>query len=201
MKNLSEKAKQDYILVCKALETNDQTAYASLMARYRDSIYHTMYKMVHNRDDADDLTMEAFAKAFKKLDTYVPNYAFSTWLFKIATNNGIDFIRKKRIKMLSIDSPIGKDSGQDFSNNIKSNALGPEEVYIRRQRKKIMLELLNKLSDKYRIIIELRYFKEFSYQEIAEELSLPLGTVKAQLFRAKDLLYDVLKNSEVGENK
>jgi RNA polymerase sigma-70 factor (ECF subfamily) len=99
--------------------------------------------------------------------------------------------------MLSIDDPLSEDGGmQDYSNNLKSNALDPEERYIRQQRKKIMRDLLAKLSDKYKKMIELRFFEELSYQEIADELGLPIGTVKAQLFRAKDLLYDILKNSK-----
>ena len=196
--NLSERATEDFELVCSAVDVNDQLAYAELMSRYRDSIYHTMFKMVHNHDDAEDLTIEAFGKAFRKLHTYTPNYAFSTWLFKIATNNGIDFLRKKRLKLLSIDDPLEKEGEQDFSNNLKSTALDPEERYIRQQRKLIMRDLLSKLSDKYRIMIELRFFEELSYQEIAEQLNLPIGTVKAQLFRAKELLYDVLKKSKAG---
>ncbi len=195
-KNLSERALEDYELVCKAVDDNNQLAYAELMDRYRDSIYHTMFKMVHNRDDAEDLTIEAFGKAFRKLNTYTPSYAFSTWLFKIATNNGIDFLRKKRLKLLSIDDSLEKDGEQDFSNNLKSTALDPEERYIRQQRKQIMRTLLNKLSSKYRVMIELRFFDELSYQEIADDLNLPIGTVKAQLFRAKELLYDILKKSE-----
>lgn len=195
-KNLSDRALEDYELVCKAVDDNNQLAYAELLDRYRDSIYHTMFKMVHNHDDAEDLTIEAFGKAFRKLYTYTPNFAFSTWLFKIATNNGIDFLRKKRLKMLSIDDPLEKNGEQDFSNNLKSSTLDPEERYIRQQRKHIMRTLLNKLTDKYRIMIELRFFAELSYQEIADELKLPIGTVKAQLFRAKELLYDVLNKND-----
>ena len=116
------------------------------------------------------------------------------------TNNGIDFLRKKRLKLLSIDDTLEKDGAQDFSNNLKSTALDPEERYIRQQRKLIMRDLLNKLSDKYRVMIELRFFEELSYQEISEQLSLPIGTVKAQLFRAKELLYDVLSKSKAGNS-
>jgi len=199
MKNLSDRALEDYELVRKAIDESDQLAYAELMERYQQSIYHTMYKMVHNRDDAEDLTIEAFGKAFRKLHTYVPRYAFSTWLFKIATNNAIDFLRKKRLNMLSIDDPIDNESDQDFSNNLKSSALDPEEKYIRKQRKFIMRDLLTKISEKYRIMIELRFFEELSYKEIAKKRNLPIGTVKAQLFRAKELLYDVLKNSSADE--
>lgn len=194
--NLSERALQDYELVSQAISDNNQLAYAELLQRYRDSIYHTMFKMVHNHDDAEDLTIEAFGKAFRKLASYTPNYAFSTWLFKIATNNGIDFLRKKRLKMLSIDDPLEKDGEQDFSNNLLSNSLDPEERYIRQQRKHIMRTLLSKLTDKYRVMIELRYFEELSYQEISEQLDLPIGTVKAQLFRAKELLFDVLNRND-----
>lgn len=196
MNNLSERALEDYQLVCRAVEENDQLAYADLMERYRDSIFHTMLKMVHNRDDAEDLTIEAFGKAFRKLSTYTPTYAFSTWLFKIATNNCIDFIRKKRMKTLSIDEPMGDDDSKDYSNNLKAKSLDPEERFIRQQRSKILRELLERLSEKYRRMIELRYFDELSYQEIADKLDLPIGTVKAQLFRAKELLLDVLKTSK-----
>ncbi|MCP4438734.1 MAG: sigma-70 family RNA polymerase sigma factor [Aureispira sp.] len=192
-KNLSDRAVEDYQLVRKAVDHNDQSAYAQLMDRYKEAIFHTMFKMVHNRSDADDLTIEAFGKAFRKLHTYTPNYAFSTWLFKIASNNCIDFIRKQRMKTLSIDDPMEKDSAQDFTNHLKADSLDPEERFIRQQRKVLMRELLTKLSDKYRIMIELRYFEELSYQEIADRLTLPIGTVKAQLFRAKELLYDILK--------
>ena len=92
--HLSEKAQKDLVLVERAIK-GDQSAYAALMDRYRESIYFTMLKMVHNTDDADDLTIEAFGKAFNRLEQYSPTYAFSTWLFKIASNNSIDFIRKK----------------------------------------------------------------------------------------------------------
>ena len=89
----------EFKLVESAISGNEQ-AYATLLNRYRTSVYHTMYKMVNNRDDADDLTIEAFGKAFKKLPTYAPHFAFSTWLFKIAINNCIDHIRKKRLKKI-----------------------------------------------------------------------------------------------------
>jgi len=198
MNNLSDRALEDYQLICKAVEDDNQAAYTILMERYRDSIYHTMLKMVRNHDDAEDLTIEAFGKAFRKLASYTPSYAFSTWLFKIATNNCIDFIRKQRMKTLSIDEPMQEDGSADFSFNLKSNSLDPEERYIRQQRRKIMRDLMEKLSEKYRQMIELRYFEELSYQEISEKLELPIGTVKAQLFRAKELLLDIMKLNKAG---
>jgi RNA polymerase sigma-70 factor (ECF subfamily) len=154
--------------------------------------------MVNNRDDADDLTIEAFGKAFKKLHQYTPNYAFSTWLFKIASNNCIDFIRKKKKRQgtFSIDKGYENSEGSEIGIDLKSDVLNPEEVYIREQKIKLMQDVVKKLKPRYRRLVELRYFKEFSYDEIAQELELPLGTVKAQLFRAREFLFNILKNQE-----
>jgi RNA polymerase sigma factor (sigma-70 family) len=197
-KNLSDKAMYDYRLIRAAIDTKDQKAYAELMDRYRDSICFMLLKMVNNRDDADDLTIEAFGKAFKKLHQYTPNYAFSTWLFKIASNNCIDFIRKKKKRQgtFSIDKGYENSEGSEIGIDLKSDVLNPEEVYIREQKIKLMQDVVKKLKPRYRRLVELRYFKEFSYDEIAQELELPLGTVKAQLFRAREFLFNILKNQE-----
>ncbi len=190
------RAKEDQELVRRAVESQDQLAFAKLMERYKDSIYFMVLKMVNNRDDADDLTIEAFGKAFSNIEKYSPNYAFSTWLFKIAVNNCIDFIRKKRLETLSMDSPVGNnDENSDYKYNIKAATLDPEEKYIKEQRKSLTQEVVEKLPEKYKRLIQLRYFEEYSYDEIATEMSLPLGTVKAQLFRAKELLYNILRRN------
>ena len=190
---LSVKAREDYDLVLQAIE-GDQRAYTRLMNRYRQSIFHMMLKMVNNREDALDLTQEAFGKAFTKLPSYAPQYAFSTWLFKIAINNCIDHVRKRKINPLSIDDPIEPHSDQDHSHHLRARMPDPEEQFIRDQGVRAIRTLITQLSDKYRLMIELRYFEELSYEEIAQELSIPLGTVKAQLFRAKELLYDLLQS-------
>lgn len=194
--NLSDKAQYDYLLVKKAMDDKDEKAYAELMDRYRDSIYFMLLKMVNNRDDADDLTIEAFGKAFNKLHQYTPNYAFSTWLFKIASNNCIDFIRKKKALTISIDQPFDSDGeGGDLKIDVKSGGLDPEEALMKQQKHKVMREVVQKLKPRYRTLVELRYFKEYSYEEIAQELDLPLGTVKAQLFRAREFLFNLMKNT------
>jgi len=188
--NLSEKAQFDIRLVERA-KKDDQAAYAQLMNRYREAIYYMLLKMVNNASDAEDLTIEAFGKAFKNLEQYTPNFAFSTWLFKIASNNCIDFIRKKRIDHISLDREIGdKDRA---SNIILAEVPDPEEDLIKKQKAKLLRSIVTTLKPRYRELVELRYFKEFSYEEIADELNLPLGTVKAQLFRARELLYNILK--------
>src|SRR6187399_1271990 len=194
--NLSEKAQADFKLVCLATETGDQKAYAELMSRYKDSIYFMLLKMVNNRDDADDLTIEAFGKAFKNLHQYTPEYAFSTWLFKIATNNCIDFIRRKRKMTFSIDKNFESESGDEMQFEIKSPLLDPEEKMIKKQKAILMRDVVEKLKPRYKRLVELRYFQERSYEEIADELQLPLGTVKAQLFRAREFLYQIMKNTE-----
>lgn len=187
MKTLSDKATEDYALVQQAVD-GQQHAYAELMRRYRQSVFHTLLKMVHNREDAEDLTLEAFGKAFNKLGSYTPNFAFSTWLFKIAVNNCIDYMRKKRLHTLSLDEPVASGSKQDFSDLARSSTRDPESEMIREQRVEVLRNLINGLNDKYRLMVELRYYEQLSYEEIANELDIPLGTVKAQLFRAKELL-------------
>ncbi len=189
--NLSPKAQVDFDLVIRARENHDEKAYAELMDKYRDSIFYMMLKMVKNTDDADDLTIEAFGKAFNRLHQYTPNYAFSTWLFRIATNNCIDFIRKKRMNTFSLDKDIETEDG-GMSFEVKDENLDPEERFIRKQKIRIMREIVDQLKPRYKSLVVLRYFREYSYEEIAEETDLPIGTVKAQLFRAREQLYALM---------
>jgi RNA polymerase sigma factor (sigma-70 family) len=195
--NLSNKALKDYDLVQAALD-GDETAFARLLARYKDAIYFMLLKMVNNRSDAEDLTLEAFGKAFKNLHQYSPSYAFSTWLFKIASNNCIDFLRKKKGNLVPIEG------SQDTSENespvkLKSKDPNPEERLIRKQKAILMRRVVRKLKPRYQTLVEYRYFKELSYEEIATELDLPLGTVKAQLFRAREMLFKLIDSTEMGE--
>jgi RNA polymerase sigma factor (sigma-70 family) len=194
--NLSEKAKHDYALILRATEDSDQKAYAELMERYRDSIFHLCRKMVFNDDDADDLTIETFGKAFQRLKQYTPAFAFSTWLFKIASNHCIDFIRKKRIKALSLDKGIATEEGGNIQFTVKDEAPDPIETLEKKQRVEKMRLVVSELKPRYRRLVELRYFEEYSYDEIALELDLPLGTVKAQLYRARDILASVMEGSK-----
>lgn len=194
--HLTDKAQRDYTLVKRAVEHGDQKAYAELMNHYKDSIYFMLLKMTNDTDDADDLTIEAFGKAFKKLDQYTPDYAFSTWLFKIASNNCIDFIRKKKKMTLSIDKSYDNIDGSEMAHNIPAQMPDPEENFIKKQKIRLMREIVEKLKPRYRTLVDMRYFQELSYEEISEELKLPLGTVKAQLFRAREFLFNIMKNSQ-----
>ena len=193
--HLSEKAKKDYRLVLKATEEKDQQAFAQLMERYKDAIYYMLLKMVNNNDDAEDLTIEAFGKAFNRLNQYTPSYAFSTWLFKIATNNCIDFLRKKKKNVMSIDNRITNKDGDEIMIDLKSDVMTPEQETIRDQKIQLMRSYVKKLKPRYETLVEMRYFKEMSYEEISSELGLPLGTVKAQLFRAREFLHNIMKHN------
>ncbi|MEI7500354.1 MAG: sigma-70 family RNA polymerase sigma factor [Bacteroidota bacterium] len=194
--HLTEKAQRDFMLVQLARDNGDQQAYAELLNKYRDSLFFMMLKMTSNATDADDLTIEAFGKAFKNLKQYTPEFAFSTWLFKIAANNCIDFLRKN--KRIQFADNFFDDDGEytDAPSNIASNSLDPEEKIIEKQKIQMMHDVVEKLKPHYRQLIELRYFKEWSYEEIATELDLPIGTVKAQLFRAREFLYQILRTSQ-----
>ena len=187
--NFTENAKNDFQLVLKAKE-GSQKAFADLMQRYKDSIYFMSLKMVNNKEDAMDITVETFAKAFEKLDKYQPEYAFSTWLFRVATNNCIDFLRKKKLNTVSIDNMI--DDDDDRPMQIKADTLNPEESSIKKQQSEELKLLIESLPPRYRNLLTLRYFDELSYEEISQQLDLPLGTVKAQLFRAKYLLGNII---------
>lgn len=187
--DLSDKAKGDLVLV-KQAKQGDEKAFAALMNRYRDSIYFMLLKMVNNPSDAEDLTIEAFGKAFRNLESYTPKYAFSTWLFKIATNNCVDFIRKKQLSPSPLDNL--QESLDNATINIQSDLPDPEETLINHQKITALKEIISQLKPRYKSLIELRYYKEYSYEEISAELNLPIGTVKAQLYRAKTLLYQIL---------
>lgn len=194
-KNLSKKASEDLELVEKA-RAGDQSAYTKIMVRYREPIYYLVLKMIRNESDAEDLAIETFGKAFKKLDQYTPDFAFSTWLFRIATNHCIDFIRKKRLQTTSIDEAIEDESGNTWSIQVEGKSKDPEEKFIEQQKIELMRKYVDKLDEPYHTLVKLRYFKEWSYEEIAKNEKLPLGTVKAQLFRARALLSDLIRRSK-----
>jgi len=192
--SLSSKAQLDVELIQQAV-AGDQRAYAELMERYRDAIYFMLLKMVNNTADAEDLTIEAFGKAFKNIRQYTANFAFSTWLFKIASNNAIDFMRKKKLNNVSIDETLRDTDAVPV--NIRSEQPTPEESLISEQKILMLRSIVAKLKPRYRKLVELRYFYEYSYEEISEEMGLPIGTVKAQLFRARELLQNTLKESKL----
>ncbi len=195
-KQFSEKALEDFRLIDAATLNNDEQAYGELMKRYKKPVYHMILKMIRNVDDAEDLTIEAFAKAFKNLHRFKKDYTFSTWLFRIATNNTIDFIRKKKLETFSLNTSFKNDNGDAVNIDVEDHNLDPQEEAIKSQKIELVHVFVTKLPPKYQRLVRLRYFQELSYDEIAKELDAPLGTVKAQLHRARELMYDLVKGKE-----
>ena len=143
------------ILVDRAVG-GDEKAYALLLQRYRRAVYHMILKMVRNVDDAEDLTIEAFGKAFRSLHRFKKDFTFSTWLFRIATNNSIDFIRKRKLYTLSIDSAYTDDDGQAVSMSIPDQNLNPQDEAIKAQKEEIIRVVVNQLPAKYQKLVKLR---------------------------------------------
>ncbi len=195
-KQFSEKALKDFKLIDHAVNDGDQQAFAELMDRYKRPVYHMILKMIRNTDDAEDLTIEAFAKAFKNLHRFKKDYTFSTWLFRIATNNTIDFIRKKKLQTFSLNSSFTDDGGESVNIDVEDRNLNPQEEAIKTQKIALVQMFVTKLPPKYQRLVKLRYFDELSYEEIAKTLDAPLGTVKAQLHRARELMYDLVKDNK-----
>ena len=192
----SAKALEDFKLIDMAVGGDDK-AYAKLLQRYRRPVYMMVLKMVRNVDDAEDLMMESFSKAFRSLHKFKKDYTFSTWLFRIATNNSIDYIRRRKLHTLSIENTWTDDDGQSVSIDVEdSGVLNPQDEAIKAQKEEIIQAFVSMLPSKYQKLVRLRYFHELSYEEIAEELEAPLGTVKAQLHRARELMYDLVKNKK-----
>ncbi len=190
----TEKAQRDYVLLRRALDNNDQQAYAELMSLYRDSIYYLMIRMVKNSDDAEDLTLMTFGKAFRYLDKYSPQYAFSTWLFRIAMNNSIDFLRVKNNLPQCVDDDLYDTTTTSFIEKMQTEMPPtPEDEVIEKQRMQLLRSAVAELPDKYRKVIELRYFEDLAYDDIAERLGLSLSNVKIQIMRAKQMLAELIK--------
>jgi RNA polymerase sigma-70 factor (ECF subfamily) len=187
-----DKQVPDEQLITKAL-TGDQRAYELLLVRHRKAILHVVTKIVRNREEAQDLVQETFMKAFNALVSYRSEYKFSTWLYKIAANCAIDFVRKKRIEALSLDRPIETKDGQ-VEIELPDSTWDPEKDLVRKQKLRSIDEAIESLPDKYREVIIYRHKDDKSYEEIAGILKTPVGTVKARIFRARELLKKKLKS-------
>lgn len=183
----------DEALIRSALQ-GDQRAYKLLLERHRHAIFHIAYKIVRNSEEAADLVQETFMKAFGSLASYRFEYRFSTWLYRIAANSAIDYLRKRKIEALSLDRPVETKDGTmemqlpDWTHN-------PEFDFSRKQRRVSIDEAIDSLPDKYREVIVYRHKEDKSYEEIARILDIPVGTVKARIFRARELLKRKLKGT------
>jgi RNA polymerase sigma factor (sigma-70 family) len=191
-KHASASSLEDDKLVSRAAK-GDQDAYRELLEKYQKPLYFHIIKMVKDQEQVEDLVQEAFVKAFDNLSSYNTTYAFSTWLYRITTNHTIDYLRKKKLQTLSIDEPVKTKDGE-VGIQLEDEQAETDRGIIRKQRKTIIHEAINNLPKKYCVVIQMRHIEELSYDEIATELDLPLGTVKAHIFRAREMLYKSLKD-------
>ena len=183
---------EDLILIEEALKGN-QASYERLMKKYYQLIHNLVYRMISRKEDVEDLTQEAFIKAFNSLHNFDKQFAFSTWLFKIATNNAIDYLRKKKLATFSIDKDFDSEDN-DMKFEIPDIEYKPDRLLIDEQMKIVLDQAIQSLPDKYRLVIVMRHKQEKEYEEIAQELNIPLGTVKAHIFRGRELLNKYLKD-------
>jgi RNA polymerase sigma-70 factor (ECF subfamily) len=178
IKKISDKS-----LVEQALQKREE-AYSAIVSRYQERVTKYILLLVSNNDDAKDISQETFEKAFGMLHSYDPQYAFSTWLFTIAKNCCIDFLRKQRLNVRSIETMTNSDDPGGRSSSVPS----PEENFIFEQEIDKLKRHIEKLPELYREVAELRFLHEYAYEEIAKELNLPLGTIKTRIRRAKEHL-------------
>ena len=171
----------------------DEKAYSELTQKYQKPLYFHVRKMIRNPDFAEDLVQDIFLKAFKSLKNYKNDYALSTWLYRIATNHTIDYLRKIKLETLSIHADDSDDTHATIQ--LADEDSFTDEPMIRLERKNKVHEAIDQLPEKYREVILKRHIEEKSYQEIAEEMDIPLGTVKAHIFRARELLYKYMKDT------
>lgn len=181
-------------LIDKALE-GEQKACAELVNRFKPRIFNLVIKMVKNREEAEDLTQETFIKAFNSLATFNADYAFSTWLYKIAVNNCIDHFRKKRLKTFPIDNPITLKDGEIQREFPDQSGREPEKSLLSKEQSNLIQNAINQLPPKYQKVIILRHKKDQSYEEISEHLHIPIGTVKVRIFRAREMLKKTLRTN------
>ena len=176
----------------KRCKRGEEAAFTEILHRYRGPIYNLCYRMSRNAEDARDLGQEVFIKVFGLLDRFDENYAFSSWLFRIATNHCIDHLRRNRLRFMSLDGAIGQD-GEEFELQLPDKGPSPDQVIQRKQVLEFLGEVIADLPPHYKAITLLRHDQQLSYEEIAEVLQLPLGTVKARIHRARNMIQQMLK--------
>ncbi len=178
-------------LIEQALK-GSQKAYETLAERHRQAVYHVIYKIVRDKETAHDLVQDTFMKAFSSLASYRSEFRFSTWLYKIAANCSIDYLRKKKINAMSLDQQLETKDGT-VGIEVPDYSFHPGNELERKEQRFSIEEAIDSLPDKYKEVIIYRHKDDKSYEEIADLLNIPVGTVKARIFRARELLKKKLK--------
>ncbi|HSH02126.1 MAG TPA: sigma-70 family RNA polymerase sigma factor [Anaerolineae bacterium] len=161
----------------------DQVAFGKLVEAYQRPVFNLAYRMLNNRGEAEEAAQDAFIKAYTRLSSYKPEHKFSTWLLSITSNHCIDIIRKRRMLQLSIDEPLPPHPALHSEPDAS-----PERQAVNQERSELVQELLATLPEDYRQAVILRYWYEYSYEEIAEALDTTVSAIKSRLFRARKQL-------------
>jgi RNA polymerase sigma factor (sigma-70 family) len=177
--------------IIRRCKRGEEEAFQEILARYRTPIYNLCWRMTRNDEDARDLGQEVFIKVFRLLDRFDEEYAFHSWLFRIATNHCIDHLRRQRLRFLSFERD-GGGVDEEAVMQVPSDDPGPDELLQRREAVARLEEIIAELPPHYRVITLLRHDQQLSYEEIAESLQLPLGTVKARIHRARNMIQQLL---------
>lgn len=175
----------------------DEEACRLLVQRHERPVYHIIWRMVMNSEDARDLTQETFVKVFRALDQFDQSRTFSYWINKIAANQAIDFLRKRRLRTVSID--VDPELDDRRPPVLRDAAPLPDRQLEHRKMSEYLSHLITRLAPHYRVVVHLRHIQQRSYEEIAEMLDLPLGTVKARLHRAHNQLRAWMRGGDVPE--
>ncbi len=181
----------DALLVDRCLK-GEERAFGLLLGRYRRPVYSIIYRMVGNAEEAQDLAQEAFIRAFRSLPTYDRSRSFSNWLFKIASNLTIDYHRKRKLKTVSLS--VGEDDEEGREIELLDSTPSVLDDILENEEASRTEALVRSLPEPYRIVVLLRHAQDMAYEEIAETLSLPVGTVKARLHRARAMLKQKLES-------
>lgn len=171
--------------IVRRARDGDVRAFETIMRHYERGIYNLMMRMVRDAETARDLTQEVFVRVHASLGRYDPIYPFSSWIYRVATNLCIDFIRKRKLSTVSLDAPLsirGEEVTREFPDEapIASESLEDDE------RRALLEETMEKLPAPHRLVLVLRHQRDLSYEEIATALDAPLGTVKARIHRARE---------------
>jgi len=174
----------DLIRRCLA---GDQKAYRDLVRRYQRPVFSVVVRMVRRSEDAEDITQETFVRMFRALERYDPERPFTAWLFTIASRLAIDHLRRRRVQTVSL-SQSEPGSSEEHQIDVEDQGLKPDEITSHHEEEQRTQDLIDSLPEHYRIVVLLRHQQDLSYEEIAEALNLPLGTVKARIHRARAIL-------------
>lgn len=185
---------EDIQLIARA-KSGDEQAFRALLGKYERAVFSICYRMVRDREEASDLSQESFVKVFGMLERYNPNYAFSSWLFKITSNLCIDHLRKRRIETYAMDDPIDSERGE-IQRQYEAPDLDPEQEMLRKEQMTRLEKAIDRLPEHYRVMLVLRHQENLSYEDIAATLEIPLGTVKARIHRAREMLKSYLKGTD-----